>query len=176
MNKIAYLFLMACLLLSCISCGGPKRPDGMPPLHPTRIVITQAGELLEGATVTLVNIDDPSYRWIVGGVTDARGVCQVRTQGEFAGAPEGRYKVLVQRTITTESETRRQPMPEDAQAARAYYEQIAAEERSFDTVNLKYKQFDTTDLEIEITRGSNVKEFDVGEAVRQEFIPFGASR
>jgi hypothetical protein len=149
-------------------------PDGMPPLHPTKITIKQEGSPLAGATVSLVNAADPHYRWVVGGRTDANGLCQINTHGQYPGAPEGKYKVIVYKTITLESETRQQPIPSDTQAARAYYDKIATEEKSYDIVDIKYKKADTTDLEIEIKRGSNIQEFDVGRAVKQEFIPFGA--
>ena len=165
MNKVVSFVLFAFLLLSFTSCGGQKMPDGMPPLHPTNITVTQAGQPLEGAVVNLVNADDPNYRWVIGGRTDARGICQVRTQGEFVGAPEGRFKVLIRKQI---NEGGNQPATPDPLGTSS-----TTEARTFDLVNLKYSRVDTTDLEIEISRGSNAEEFDVGEAVRVEFVPFG---
>lgn len=168
MNKNTHsfsFFLTAFLLLSFVSCGGQKKPDGMPPLHPTKITIVQENGPLEGATVTLVNADDPRFRWVVGGVTDAQGICQLKTHGNYQGVPVGKYKVLVQKSYSTGgSEPSGVPQPASVNTP---------EVKWFDTVDLKYKTVNTTDLEIGIKQGSNVQEFNVGAAVVEEIKPLG---
>ena len=78
------------------------------------------------------------------------------------------------KTITTESEARKQPEPTDPAQLKAYYDKIVKEKKTFGYVDLKFKTSDKSDLEIEIKSGSNNQEFDVGAAIKQKFIPFGA--
>ena len=83
------LCLCAALVASCFltfGCGGKPKPDGMPDLYKTTIVVTQNGALQS---------DDPSLKWAVGGKTDANGRAELTTHGDFKGAPAGTYRVGV---------------------------------------------------------------------------------
>jgi len=159
------------ILLFFVSCSKNQKPADLPDLFPTTITITQAGQPVEGATVNL--LPENSNKWFAGGNTNSQGVCQVRTQGKYIGAPAGKYDVVVYKTTILESVTRKQPEPTDPVAAKAYYDQIAKEEKSFDSIDQKYKKPTTTDLKIDITSGKNEQTFDVGKPVNIEFIPFG---
>ena len=159
------------ILLFFVSCSKTQKPADLPELFPTTITIVQEGQPVEGATVNLLPVENS--KWFAGGKTDAQGVCHVRTQGKYDGAPGGKFNVVVYKTITLESATRKQPVPSDPVEATAYYKKVAQEEQSFDHIDLKYKKPTTTDLKIDITPGKNAETFDVGKPVNIEFVPFG---
>ncbi|MDR1960352.1 MAG: hypothetical protein LBQ54_15175 [Planctomycetaceae bacterium] len=163
--------LTGLLILGFASCGGEKRPEGMPDLYPAKVTIVQEGKPLEGGVVTLVNNDSSQSKWIVGGRTDAAGICHLTTQGKFKGVPAGKYKVLVTKSEKTESETAKQPVPADSKAADEYYAKIRKEEKYYEYVEEKYKLTSTSGLEMEITSGTNEQTFDVGKAIQKEFTP-----
>ncbi len=85
---------LICALGAALGCGGKPKPDGMPELIPATVVVTQNGEPMADATVTLVSVDG-SCKWAVGGKTDAKGRAALSTHGDFSGAPEGTFKVGV---------------------------------------------------------------------------------
>ncbi|MDR1493503.1 MAG: hypothetical protein LBT05_12380 [Planctomycetaceae bacterium] len=167
------LTLFFALLFGFASCDKTPKPEGMPDLHSAKITIVQEGSPLKDAAVTLLNNDLSQAKWVVGGRTNANGVCILKTQGKYNGALAGKYKVIVTKSEKTESETAKQPVPQDSKAAEAYYAKISSEEKFYDYVDLKYKSPDTSDLEIEITAGKNEQTFDVGKAIKKEFVPFG---
>ncbi|MFG0262836.1 MAG: carboxypeptidase regulatory-like domain-containing protein, partial [Novipirellula sp. JB048] len=72
----------------------------MPELYPATVTITQEGDGLADATVTLYPEDPALRRWAVGGVTDENGTATLRTHVKFPGAPAGRFKVMVNKTVT----------------------------------------------------------------------------
>ncbi|MDR1480071.1 MAG: carboxypeptidase-like regulatory domain-containing protein [Planctomycetaceae bacterium] len=171
-TKFAFTLFFV-LLLGFASCNKMPKPDGMPDLHSVKITIMQEGTPLEDAAVTLLNNDSSQSKWVVGGRTDASGVCTLKTQGKYNGAPAGKYKIIVSKTEKIESETAKQPVPQDSKAAEAYYAKISSEEKFYDYVDLKYKSPNTSGLEIEITAGKNEQTFDVGKSIKKEFVPFG---
>jgi len=88
----AFVALVSVTMLLCLTgCGGPKKPDGFPPLYPCEVIITKNGVPLEGASVQFNSSD---ARWPPAGTTDAQGVAVINTLSH-PGAPEGEYKVLV---------------------------------------------------------------------------------
>ena len=159
------------VLFFCISCSGVKKPDDLPDLFPTTITILQEGQPVADATVNL--LPEGNSKWFAGGKTDAQGKCIIRTQGKYDGTPAGKFNVVVYKTVTQESETRKQPEPTDPVEAKAYYDKIAKEEKIHDFIDLKYKKPTTTDLKLEITSGMNEQTYDVGKPVKIEFIPLG---
>jgi hypothetical protein len=168
-SKIIVLWGVSILLLTfCVSCGGDLRPEGMPKLYPATVTVLQENKGLDNAIVTLINEDTTQSKWLVGGRTNSSGTCNILTQGKFNGAPLGKYKVLVTKTEKIESETAKKPVPQDDNAATEYYAKIHAEEKFYERVIEKYKEPETSDLEIEITKDKNEKTFDVGEAVKIE--------
>lgn len=162
-----YFSLVFAVFCVCLfGCSGEERPEGMPQLFSCSMTIQQDGQPLADASITLVPLDD-SNRWGSGGTTDANGVLRPMTYGKFPGVPEGKYKILVQKTIT---ENELPPLPMDATEAdqKAYAQQVKANPpQQFDLVDVKFKKADTTPLEITVEKGgSNSFPLDVGAAVK----------
>lgn len=156
-NISLYCFLCLATFFLCSGCGGAAKPKDLPDLYPSKITITQGGSPLEGASVTLVS--DQKIRFTVGGKTDAQGVCQIITDGQWPGAPSGTYKVLVKKAVTPE-------ITADASDHAAY--QKALEEnskKSRHVVDLKYSSVKTTPESVEVTATGLDSTIDVGDAV-----------
>ncbi|MDR1958188.1 MAG: carboxypeptidase-like regulatory domain-containing protein [Planctomycetaceae bacterium] len=83
---------VCCVLLMLNGCGGAKKPEGMPPLYPCQITITQEGKPLADAVVSLASENN---KWQSSAQTDTKGVAELITYGQFLGVPAGTYKVLV---------------------------------------------------------------------------------
>ena len=172
-HSIFAAFAFAVSLAFAVGCGGQKTPPDMPKLQPTTIVITQEGAPVEGASVQLVKPDDLNYKWLAGGLTDAQGRCEIKTHGQYKGAPEGEFAVIVYKTTVAESETRKNvPQPTDAKEAMAWNEKVASEEVATDEIDQKYKKADTTDLRVTVKSGKNEETFDVGPKVSVVFEAF----
>jgi len=168
----SFCVVYALILFFFVSCASDHdRPADLPKLIPTTITILQEGQPVVGATVNLIPEDNS--KWFALGLTDEKGVCKIRTHGKFVGAPTGKYVVVVYKTVTNESETRKLPVPEDYAASQVYYAKVSEEEKTFDYVELKYKDEKTSDLRIEIGSSAISETFDVGKPVVIEFVPFG---
>ena len=146
--------LLICVSLGLViiaGCGGPKRPEGMPELYKTTITVTQAGTPLVDAMVNLKLADNSQSQWYSGGATDANGVVIVSTQGDFPGAPAGKYKVLVSK-VTTEDNPNN---PE--------------QRLTFEMVEPQYANFAKTPLEIEVkAEPENNFTLDAGPTYKKE--------
>jgi hypothetical protein len=159
--------LFSLLALTLCGCGGDQRPPGFPKLYPVSIKVIQEGSPLADASVSL-RISDASMTWSIGGRTDERGIAILSTHGRFRGAPEGKFKVTVEKIINEgEAEMLAAMSGVDAADERAY----AAARRghqvnSFSYVNEEYNSFNTTPIEIEINRKSREIEIDAGPAVK----------
>lgn len=158
------LFLLGALAFACVAnvgCGDEKRPDGFPEVAECSIKILQEGAPLEGAQVNLVAQDPALMRWGCGGITNADGVVELRTNG-YPGAPVGSFKVVVMKTETiggaqTPEETQRQMEGENFGA-----------EETFDLIAPQYRDQTQTPLTLEVKAGKNeMQEFDVGAPVRE---------
>ena len=134
-------------LASTVGCG-QKLPDGMPKLNPTTIKVIQDGQPLADAMITLQST--------------------IVTHGQYKGAPTGKYKVAVSKTVG--EGTPPPPKPYDAESERVYNEYIAsgATYTEFFVVDPKFRLVDTTPLELEVVDGKNDLEVNVGEAVHEE--------
>ena len=91
------LFLFASFLLGVLfvaGCGGDSAAKrGIPPLVPCVLTFQfEDGTPVDGAIVRLFP-DDTENKWVSGGGTDADGVVEIRTDGDFSGVPKGTYKV-----------------------------------------------------------------------------------
>jgi len=142
-----YRLLLLSLLVPvvCAGCfGGPGKPAGLPELHPLALNLTQDGQPLANAVVTLKPLDNANI-WAVGGVSDAQGAVKVMTAGNFPGAPAGKYKVTV---IKTETEVN------------------GKIKTDYSVIDQKLTGPTTTTLEVDVTPGKNVATLDVGKAVR----------
>lgn len=152
-NAISGCFF-ACCIGACVGCGGPEKPDGLPDLTPCRLVLTQDGEPLSGATARFVyQGDGDGGRWAVAGVSNDRGVVEVLTHGQFKGAPSGRYAVVVTKE-TTEQE---------GETSKVY--SLVASEFTLQT---------TTPLTLEVGDAAVEETFDLGAPTREFLDEFAA--
>jgi hypothetical protein len=137
--------VISILLLICFSvfgCKSQKLPDGMPPLYPCIITITQEGLPLKEASVTL-NPLEPDKTWIPGGTTDSNGVVHIKVLGQYLGSPIGVYKVTIKKNGTEEV------------TSNSFYTLSFIEE--------PYTRVKETPLEIEVTANGVNQTFDVGK-------------
>jgi hypothetical protein len=152
MPKIIVYFPFRVLLLALTvsmipGCGGgEKKPDGFPPLLPLTITITQDGEPLVEAIVTLVPDSGP-MQWGSGGYTDSKGKAVIKTHGSFQGAPAGKYKVTI---FKREDEA----VGSDGSVTEYYL------------VDPIYESAETTTCQVEVVSGIKAAAFDVGKAIR----------
>lgn len=157
MKHFPLLFVFCTLSIVIAGCG-PALPDGMPKLYPTTLTFTQEGKPLAEASVVLIpQFDCP---WMVGGLTDANGQVPLKTHGKYDGAPAGKFKICVTKTVS-EGEL---PSMDSSQArvAMTFYE----------AVELQYSKAETTPLEIDIEpKQTEEKTFDVGKAVKLKQAP-----
>ncbi|MCL2117377.1 MAG: hypothetical protein FWH27_03010 [Planctomycetaceae bacterium] len=153
-RKIPCWFLLLPGLFCMTACRNEPRPDGLPKLYPATLTFTQEDQPLAEAQVVLVPQDKALAKWVVGGITDAKGVLRVKTHGKFSGAPLGKYKMTVSKTEIDQEETVRRGNV-DANIT-----------RFVDLVDAKFQTVELSPLEIEITTGKNASVFDLGQPVR----------
>jgi hypothetical protein len=160
------LFVIFCPLFIVFTGCGEKLPDGMPPLYPATLLITQAGAPLAGATATLIDTTG-NQQWYPGGLSDESGTIVLYTNGRYKGAPEGKYKVIVTKMETDPSKLGPAPGENDPKYDE-YMDKLANEKR--DTYTLIDKDFGdakSTTLEVEIKKSSSeVPKLDVGKKVK----------
>lgn len=97
--KCCFLFLTVMLIPILSGCSEEKRPEGFPKLYPLVIEILQEGAPLDQAGVDLISDNPEIARWPSGGTTDINGQVRIYTYG-FPGAPEGKFRVTVSKTLT----------------------------------------------------------------------------
>ena len=146
---------------------GPKTPDGMPPLQPVALTITQEGPPVADAMITLKSLDGAN-NFTSGGTTGANGVANLVTHGQYKGVPEGKYKVAVSKIVG--EGTPPPPSPIDEESARKWkeYQDSGATYEEFNVIDMKYSTIETTDLEIEVVKGKNDLSLEVGAAIREK--------
>ena len=138
------LLLAAVLSVAFLGCGskGPKKPDGMPELFPCVLTLTRGGAPVDGALVTLHPASGDS-QWKPAGVSDAQGVVNLATYGNFPGAPAGSYKVTVMKSEPVDS-----PMKSDGTSGEVDFK------ASDVYVDNKYAYPANTPLELEVAAGA----------------------
>ena len=161
------LFVLLIVFLVVAGCSSEKRPVGMPPLQPCRVMITQEGKPLEGASVRLY-ATEAEAKWHCSGTTDANGVANLLTQGQFRGVPEGTYKVTVQKEEIISLATPEQLAAiEKAKAENPqWYDPPNIKQEIWQLVEKNFTFVESTTLEITVSKGQNGTTFDVGKAVR----------
>lgn len=184
MKKYIFVVLAGGLLsmVSFFGCGGEKLPDGMPPLFPYEITITQEKTPLEGASVYLVSDAVP---YVIAGKTDASGLATMKTQ-DYTGVPAGDYKVTVSKVETTpsqygetppESEAAEGETPEEAQmkTMKEWENQRRHEYRpTHSYVDAKYETPESSELTLTVSKSGSAN-FDVGPAVDDLTFPEDSS-
>lgn len=143
-------------------------PKDLPKLYPITLTIIQENKPLEGAVVTLVPESGTETKWSQSGLTDAQGVVFVATNGRFPGAPQGRYKVLVQKNVREAH-----PFPKLANSPPgtpedAKYVMAERARKEFSHVDSSYAKADTTPLMVEVLpKKRNEKTLNVGQEVKK---------
>ena len=148
--KRFYTILSVSVLLLFGGCQPSKRPDGLPPLYPCTVTITQNGT--PAADVSVRFISKETSKWPVTGITDASGKAVMVTYGQFKGAPLGEYTVVVSKTES-----------ESVTAASEYSSGIT---KIFSLIAVEHRQPETSQLQMTVQKGNNTETFDVGKPVR----------
>ena len=151
-----HLLLFCSIILIGNGCSKSNRPADLPKLYPAAVTIRQEDKELSGAAVRLVPLD-VSNTWTTGAVTDSHGKATLRTHGRYPGAPAGKYKVCVTKTMTDD-----EPLKNGSK-------------RSYHVIGPEYDNPANTPFELEITSGKNAFEFNVPKTVKI-VIPFGGAR
>jgi hypothetical protein len=148
--KILVIFTLAIF----IGCSRSELPPDLPKLFPCKIIVQQEGKPLAEAKVFLS--PENGSKWNAAGVTDAQGLAAPWTQGLYAGAAEGKYKVLISKQEIINP-------PEVTSSASGQKEGVT---KVYNLVDEIYSEADKTPLTIEIS--SSQKEFtlDAGKSVR----------
>jgi len=145
-------------------CGRNLPPD-LPTLYYTVMTITQEGEPLAEAAVSLMPIDETN-KWGAGGNTNSSGVAVFRTQGMYDGVAAGKYKVCVIKTSEDPSKFVR-PDPADKVAFEQWARDIQGEVRqSYTLVDITFGDHNTSPETIEVVPGRNAFQIDVGKSVK----------
>jgi len=133
-----------------LGCDKRPMPEGLPKLYPLTLDLFQNGQPLAEATVSLYPMDSTS-KWSSGGFSDDSGRAVIVTHGGFDGAPVGKYKVAVVKSIVEGA-----PESMDDQG----------NSQSFSLIESQYTNRNTTPLEIEVQSGKNSLRLDVGKVVK----------
>lgn len=176
-NWNLYALMLGLLVVSVCGCS-EDRPEGFPELYPTTVTITQDGEKLADATVTLFPEDTSLSRWTVGGVTDSNGKVTLNTYSQYEGAPAGSFKVIVTKTETEGDPIPETPGPNSSSEERAAYDRAikTGSFQVFQVVAAEYRAAGTTPLTVEITSGGpNDFPLDIGAAIKEEDIQASAT-
>ncbi len=152
MKNLALLCSLALVLASAVGCGSKNsRPADLPDdMTPCLITITQDGAPV--ATASVVFEYETPVKYTTSGTTDEKGVATMMTYG-FAGAQIGTAKVLVYKLVT-----------EGASEGEEYGD-AGNVGQDFDTIDLKYKSKDKTDLTITVGKDNVNETFEVGSPI-----------
>ncbi|MDO5566727.1 MAG: hypothetical protein Q4G59_08720, partial [Planctomycetia bacterium] len=127
---------------------GPKKPANMPELISCVLQFnTDAGPLAD-ANVELFAVPlNPADRWMYKGVTDQEGKATIKTMGDFAGVPSGKYTVVVSKVNveTTQLDKGR------------------VHNKTISMIDKKYSAKETTTLTIEVQNQPIEQTFDLGK-------------
>ena len=155
------------ILPFCFGCG-QKLPSDLPPLFPTTLVIVQEGKPLADAVITMTTSES---KWSVTGMTNSQGEAKMFVNGTYEGAPEGEFKVIVNKTETEKPNIPPPPSDADPNAMSHYNEKIApllAQAKTYNLVEPVNGTFETTPLAVSVVRGTSRYSLDIGKAVRIE--------
>lgn len=158
------------VLVGFAGCGEPL-PEGMPALYPAKVVLTQGTAPLAEASVTFVPEDSSLARWPVGAVTDANGVAELRTFAKYSGAPAGKFKVIVNKSLT---EGAALPVHPGGSATAEQMKEYDKAMKSggfqvYEVVEEKFRNIKSTTLNVEVqASGSNEFPLDAGKPVKEK--------
>ena len=156
MKHISVIFAVCCLSSLFSGCGGAEKPNDFPKLYSCTIGITQNGTPVEGVQVVVYD-PEANSRWAVGGITDRNGNAAVRTHGQFVGAPAGKYKVFMTKTISEGKGW------DDAESpTRKWVEDI----KTYSLIDVQYTTRESSPLELIVESRGVRKVFDIGNPVK----------
>jgi len=165
-----FVFLLMAVAVCSFGCKrGPQKPPGMPTLYPTEITVNSDSGPIDDATVSLYPADGSRSQWTSGAKTNAQGVARIKTHGQFDGVPEGKYKVVVVKTIAEGDAP--PPMGIDTESQRAYDEYMRSgnKQKFFKVIDSKFDSARTTTLEVEVTpQKLNASSVSIGATVKVE--------
>lgn len=168
LRKTLLLALVVGVVAPIAGCG-KKKPDGLPDLQPTTVTITVDGKGLANANVTFQPVDSKANSWVPAGITDSAGKAEIKTSGNFKGAPEGAYKVVV--SADDEIDYGEDgPPPKDDPAALEDWNRKANPDKwkRYSPVEIKYTNVADTPLEANVQAGKNAFDFDLGASAHDE--------
>lgn len=163
LKKYFFAFVISCHLLFLFGCAGEKRPDNLPKLFKTKIVVVQDGKPLEGASVVVVNTNYATSPWSAGGRTDAQGTVQLVTEGKYPGVPEGKYKVTVSKVEEPNIE-----LPSETDSAEYQKKVKEIENNTFNLVEKNFGNISSTPLTIDVSSATDTHTLDVSPGVREK--------
>ncbi|MDR2707109.1 MAG: hypothetical protein LBC02_15155 [Planctomycetaceae bacterium] len=165
---IPFVFLIL-VFPSVNSCTQSGIPSDLPKLTPCIITVTQEGQPLVDANVTLYNSNGDN-RWLAGGITDANGIVKVVTNGRFAGAPSGTFNVVIMKFESDIVES--PPRPQETDQEYVQWMEKYSQQKPTDVYTLVEK-FNTDPeksphkLEISGSKPVTVT-FDTGKKIREK--------
>ncbi len=167
-NKTSAFLAAAMLVGAFVGCG-EKKPDGLPPLQPATLTFTVDGKGLAKANITLQPVDAKANKWVPTGITDENGKAEIKTGGNFKGAPEGDYKIVVSADEEIDYGEYGPPPKDDPDALEKWNRSVDPTKfKRFSPVELKYTNVAETPLTITIQSGKNEQSFDLGSSTHEE--------
>ena len=164
------LFLLIGIVVCMPACSrGPKKPAGMPKLCPTEVTVNSKSGPVADAIVSLVPADGSRAQWGSGARTNAQGVARIKTHGQFDGVPEGKYKILITKTVTEGAAP--PPMGTDEESQRVYdeYMKSGSKQKFIKVIDAAFASAKTTKLTMDVSNQKlNATAVDVGEQVKEE--------
>ena len=136
----------------------------MPPLVDCTITLKYSdGKPAQDVTVVLTPVSQGLDKWPSAGKTDASGKAKIVTYGQYPGAPEGEYKIVLKKIeivgeVNSEDGTARQTEPIE------YYSLVGAD----------YTTPETTPLTLTVGKKAVSENFEIGEEARElvdRFVP-----
>lgn len=144
------------LLVSVSGCGGSGATGGVP-VYTVTGTVKMAGAPLADATVIFAPTNEQPT---ATGRTDEDGAFSLTTYSYGDGAAEGKFKVLVSKTITAESSDDDSGHGDDYEASDSHSGSNAADEAQMVPPN--YGSKDDTPLNVEVKKdGDNNFDFEI---------------
>ncbi|MDR0521444.1 MAG: hypothetical protein LBH00_06285 [Planctomycetaceae bacterium] len=160
MKALTTITLLIVTITIISGCGDASRPKDLPKLYPCTVTITQEGKPLADAMIEFVPADAANAKFRAVSMTGKDGSVKMATYG-FTGAPAGKYKVVVTKTMNDDIVYAAEVNPSSGEKDIVSY-------NTYRMVDEQYSSAETTPFEIEITgkERSVTKTFDAGKAVK----------
>ncbi|MDR0335497.1 MAG: carboxypeptidase-like regulatory domain-containing protein [Planctomycetaceae bacterium] len=162
-----FLFLLVIFIVGCQHRS--SLPPDIPPLTVCKIKVTQNGEPVNNASVSLIPVTK-TENWRTNGITDANGIVVPFTNGLFEGVPQGKYKVVVSKN---EQDNNNHIPPAPSMGESGYeewmkkYSSKKNATMTYSLIEKQYTSFATTPHEIEVSGKKTIEiTIDVGKKTR----------